>query len=614
MWRRPAALVGAAVVLAGAVTAGSDAFNGDAPPSWMRSPAEEAATSSTVPAPSSTSLPDVGPGDGHKHDTFRPPLNRDRRASEDAGPLDPSDLELDAPAPAAQAGSPGPTAPPLPPPPPGPPPIVARPVPPAAPPAPPPDAPTPPGAASTRRTAAGYVATDVGCAGGRSAGDLDAFFAVRRGPVLGLDYQHVTSLGGDRYLWLFQDAFLDHSGAGSRLDHAAFAHNVAMIQDGACFTLLHRGSPTVPASFEPGTGERPLRTWFWPMGGELVGDTVVVFWVQMRKTADPGPGDGLGWDPTATWLATYDARTMARRSFREAPDAGADPIYGYAVASDAQHTYLFGNTFDQNLADQGGFLGGPHSARLMYLARVPRGRLTERPEYWTGAGWSGSRRDAVPISERFAPENPMQPRYLDGHWVAATKVGGYWGDDLVIDVAADPWGPWETVERRRLRPRGDDALMNTYHAHLLPWLAGGDLVVSVSQNARNMLAHAWPHPERYRPQFTSAALVAAPPRPPATVPTTTTTTTTAPPTSTTTTTPTSTTTTTTTTSSSTTSTSPTTTSTLAPSSSTTTTVAPSTSAPPCPPPSSTTSTSSTSVPPSSSSSTTTSTTVPCAPP
>ena len=31
----------------------------------------------------------------------------------------------------------------------------------------------------------------------------------RVGPVLGWDYQHVYPLGGDRYLWLFQDTFID---------------------------------------------------------------------------------------------------------------------------------------------------------------------------------------------------------------------------------------------------------------------------------------------------------------------------------------------------------------------------------------------------------------------
>ncbi len=123
------------------------------------------------------------------------------------------------------------------------------------------------------------------------------------------------------------------------------------------------------------------------------------------------------------------------------------------MASDAEHSYLFGNTFDQNLARQGGFHACPCSATAMSLARVPRGALdaaarstARRP---VGAP---TRRAAVPFLNRFHAENPMQPRYLGGQWVAVTKVDGYWGEELVVDVAEHPWGPWTTASRRALAP------------------------------------------------------------------------------------------------------------------------------------------------------------------
>src|SRR5215218_5644357 len=84
-----------------------------------------------------------------------------------------------------------------------------RPVPPAQPESPPA---APPTAYPTTFTPAGHLATDVGCAASTSAPALDAFFRERIGPVLGFDYQHVYPLGGDRYLWLFQDTFIDHTG------------------------------------------------------------------------------------------------------------------------------------------------------------------------------------------------------------------------------------------------------------------------------------------------------------------------------------------------------------------------------------------------------------------
>ncbi len=382
--------------------------------------------------------------------------------------------------------------------------------------APPPFAFTSPWANVTRSTSGGYTAVDVGCAGGTDAGSLDRFFAERIGPMLGSDYQHVYPLGGQRFLWLFQDTFIDYSGLATRLDHAVFVHNAALIQDGACFQLLHRGSADRPASFENGLGERRLTRWFWPMGGELTNAGLQVFWVEMVKDGyEPGPGDGLGWHPNATYLATYDPVSLARTSFQPASNPGVSPIYGYAVSSDEAFTYLFGNTFEQNLAREGGFGNGPHSATEMRLARIPRGDLTATPEYRTAEGWSPDASLAVAISKRFWVENPMQPRWFDGVWTSVTKVDGYWGDHLVVDVANDPWGPWTTVSREWLSPRGGDALMNTYHAHLVPWRdSAGNLVAVISQNARDMTRDAFPAPARYRPQARTIGWATPPPRPP----------------------------------------------------------------------------------------------------
>ncbi len=300
-------------------------------------------------------------------------------------------------------------------------------------------------------TPAGYVSTDIGCADGLDAGSIDRFLGQRLGPVLGWDYQHVYPLGQARHLWLFQDTFVDHTGAANNLAQSSFIHNAAAIQDGRCFQLLHRGTADRPAEFEPGIGSSTLETWFWPKGGELLDGQLFVHWVQMVKDAvDPVPPDGLGWHPAGTWLATYDPVTLARTSLRLATDPGVLPVYGYAMQSDAEYTYLFGNSFEQNLLREGGFWNGPHSATKMYLARVPRGRLAADYEYRTADGWSRSAAAAVPILQRHWAEFPMQPRLLDGHWVAATAVNGYWGDELEIDVANDPWGPWTTVRSGQL--------------------------------------------------------------------------------------------------------------------------------------------------------------------
>ncbi len=409
--------------------------------------------------------------------------------------------------------------------------VVARPVP-VDPPPPPPSAPRPPWADSTFTTADGLVSTEVGCADDTTAAGLDRFFSARVGPVLGWDYQHVVRLDVNRSLWLFQDTFIDHSGTATTFGAASFAHNVALIEQDGCFTLLHRGSATRPAPFEQGTGSATLSTWFWPMGGEVHDGRLVVVWAKMVKDAvDPMPPDGLGWHPEQTFIATYDPNTLARLDVRPAPNSGVAPIYGYAMASDATHTYLFGNTFEQNLAREGGYWNGPHSATQVFLARVPRGRVFDPPEYRTADGWSPNAAAAVPILSRHWAEFPFQPRFLDGQWVGVAAIDGYWDDRYSVDVANQPWGPWTTIESRPIAPRNADQKMNTYHAHLLPWREGsGELAVTISNNARDMLRDAWPRPDRYRPVvFTSPwaipppdALPAPPVPPPTTSPPTTT--------------------------------------------------------------------------------------------
>ena len=481
--------------------------------------------------------------------------------------------------------------------------VSARPIPDPPPEPPPSTLAPPPWAASTFRTPGGQLSTDVGCVDDLGMVSLDVFLSGRLGPLIGWDYQHVYPLGGDRYLWLFQDAFVDHSGTVGSLGAARFVHNAAMLQTGRCFQLLHRGSTATPEPFETGDGTGDVRNkWWWPMGGETHDGVLRVFWAEMVKDPyDPDPPNGLGWHPNRTFLAAYDAVSLERLSFGLAPDAGAAPIYGYAVGSDAGHTYLFGNTFEQNLIREGGFWNGPHSATKMWLARVPRGRLDARPEYRTADGWSADRSAAVPIVDRYYVENPMQPRYLDGQWVATTAVDGYWGDALAVDVAPNAWGPWTTVAYGPLVPRNADPKMNTYHAHPLPWRDGyGSILVTVSNNARNMLRDAWNSPHRYRPTMTFSPYAPTP------VPTTTTTTTTTTtPTTTTTTTTTATTTTVPRTTTSTTTSSTTTTVPRTTTSTTSTTTAPTTTTTTTPTTTPTTTTTTTTVAPTTTATTTT---------
>jgi len=96
----------------------------------------------------------------------------------------------------------------------------------------------------------------------------------------------------------------------------------------------------------------------------------------------------------------------------------------------------------------------------------------------------------------------MQPMLMSGQWIAVTKKDGFWGEDLVVDRAKDPWGPWETIQEGLVADKPIDPIKNNYHAHPIPWRTeGSGLIVSISQNARDMIRDAYPHPEMYRLMF-----------------------------------------------------------------------------------------------------------------
>jgi hypothetical protein len=374
------------------------------------------------------------------------------------------------------------------------------------------------------------VVTQLGCADGLDAASLDRFFAGRVGPVLGWDYPHVLPIGPDRWLWLFQDVFVDHAGAATDLGAADFVHNAAVVQSGRCFTLIHGGTTDHPHSFAlgPGIGNEPtdeekVRRWWWPLGSAVDGDVVRVFWVEMRQDqARPPDAEGLPYAPSDTWLGTYRLDDLSRVSFEQAPDDGVKPIYGYGVVTDDQYSYLFGNSYLQDFWTEGGFWGPDHSATRMFVARVPKGQLDQQPEYWTGTRWAAERDQARPFSNRWYWENPMQPVLIDGLWLSTAKENGFFSERIVVERATRAQGAWQLIRDEPAVPRGGDTeLSSTYHAYPLPWLDGGNLIVALSSNAWNMRQDAYPRPELYRPQFLRVPLEEEPP--------TTTTTTTVPP-------------------------------------------------------------------------------------
>jgi hypothetical protein len=345
------------------------------------------------------------------------------------------------------------------------------------------------------------------CAAGTDTASLNQFVAGEIGDVVGFDTPRVIALADGRSVWALQDAFISATpGArsASLRPPTGFAHNALIVQEGACFTVLHgpvsagAHCSVTDASYVGRGLTAPCSHWFWPMGGGVdhLG-RLAVFYVEMANEFGSGaapPAHAVG-----VWIARLDISTFDVLSFAPAPAAASDIVYGYGVESDASFSYLFGWSYDQfNLPD---YTSPPPSQ--VFVARVPLGRFDMAPTYWNGAGWVANRSAAVAISTTpYGEANPMQPRRIDGRWMSVVKAGDWSGTNVRVDIAAAPQGPWVTVQSVTVPTRTVDGRTNTYSASLMPWrTANGNLVVAMSNNAWQMDPLAFDSPSLYQPRL-----------------------------------------------------------------------------------------------------------------
>ena len=135
------------------------------------------------------------------------------------------------------------------------------------------------------------------------------------------------------------------------------------------------------------------------------------------------------------------------------------------------------------------------------VARIPRSDFGAVPRYWDGSGWTAEAAAAV-IPTEGRSVNATQVASFDDRFIAVTKVGDWWGDAVVLDVAPTPERPWQTYEVVPLEP--GCAGCNTYFASFVPFgRRDGSITIGVSRNtwAGDDLA-------RYSPRFVD---VPAPP-------------------------------------------------------------------------------------------------------
>ena len=302
------------------------------------------------------------------------------------------------------------------------------------------------------------------CASSFDARGLTSLFAGDIGRVVGADYQRAFRLPDGRVLWLFQDAFIRNSPSSVRL-----VHNIGMVQRGRCFRVLRSGTVRNPKPWIGAAATTPERHWFWPLAGLVAGDGT--FRLFLAEMVEHGPRYLSHTEPVATWLATITLPDLSITRLRPARNSSGQ-LYGWSVAGDDEHTYLYGHCYRQ--FGWGPFPFGHHPcAAFVKVARVPKGEPNALPSYWNGRSWSRRPGRAVNIAPLRAPSgerravNPMQIAYTGRCWIAVTKEGDWFGDTIYLDSARTPTGPWRTTSVIPARPLGEPSVYNTFFASFI---------------------------------------------------------------------------------------------------------------------------------------------------
>jgi hypothetical protein len=334
------------------------------------------------------------------------------------------------------------------------------------------------------------------CVGGQLA-DLNRLFDTEPAGIVGADYQRAVELPDGRVFWTFQDGAI-RTGPG-RID---IVHNIAAVQDGACFTFLYGGSRAAPRPYLFAGATDPFRRWFWPLGTEVGTDgRLHVFTAEM---VERGATYLSVTEPVATRLAIIDPDTFA--VVREGSPVNASPdLYGWSVTSDHIWTYLYAQCYRQFGYDD--FLGVPShdrgcSARVT-VARVPAGELLATPQYWDGARWQPDPARAAPIvTTADRRVNADQFLWTGGRFVSVNKEGDWWGDTIYVSTSTSPTGPFVLATQVPAVPKCPDC--NTFFASWVPRAAGArpprTLAYGLSHNRWNGQVSAF-----YRPTFDTVA-------------------------------------------------------------------------------------------------------------
>ncbi len=304
------------------------------------------------------------------------------------------------------------------------------------------------------------------CAPSTSVAGLNAFFGAAHGPWAGGDYQRAIRLRDGRVLWLMQDAWINGS----------IMHNAAWIQSGRCFTLL-----TSPGSWIYGWATTSRKHWWWLAGGEQLPDgRIGIFAMEMREMGSHFLAHPV---PQAMWLVLVSPTSLRPLSGGYAPNRST-ALYGFSVTSDRYWTYLYSQCHQQ--WGYPTWFGFGACGEYVRLARVPLGRLLDKPTYWNGKTWTSDPTKASAIVTRRQTAdyvNPAQVIWDGSSFRMVIKTGDWWGRKVMFFRGPTAHGPWTQTAIIPAPLKCSAKTCDSYFASWVPWRdASGRMMWGLSHN------------------------------------------------------------------------------------------------------------------------------------
>lgn len=341
------------------------------------------------------------------------------------------------------------------------------------------------GGASSPRGDVEAAAPMTVCLPDSSPASLDRMLDRGPGGLVAADYQRATRLPDGRILWLFQDATVElpPPPPGAAPETHRLLHNVGIVQSGSCFTLLRGGTTTDPRPWLFPTQTVPFGHWFWPLDAEMGSDGRI--YVFVAEMVEQGSSYLQVTTPLSTRAVAVDTASL-RPIWYGGPGDGTASLYGFSITSDARWTYLYSHCHRQFGHSTWPLFPGAHDFDCVddvYVARVRRGQVLDRPTYWDGTSWQSDPRRARSVSPTGGAIAPSQVRWDGDEFVAVTKDGDWFGDTILFSRAPNAHGPWTTYARVPAVPKCDRTVCNTYFASWIPLTdARGFDVIGLSHN------------------------------------------------------------------------------------------------------------------------------------